>query len=390
MKLQKYIAATGLLFFSVNGGGVSAQKFSMIGHIDGQKDGYVHLYYQNNKGRSIADSAVIKEGNFQFTGDIMEPTMVYFADGLQSMSMNDPNTTSFFVEPGEIRFNAKMGDIKNAVITGSATQQQYAALEAAQQKLSARWKTVMDTLSAVNKRSNVQFQELKDWVLLPYDAAMKEINYTFFAKHPQSYVTAFELRFYTSTMPLDSLQMYYHRMNASLQQSTYGKELAKEIEKIRAGSPGSIAANFTTADINGQPVTLSDFKGKYVILDFWASWCVPCRKSNPHMIELYKKYHDKGLEIIGIADDDNNHGAWKKAVEKDGVGVWYNVLRGFDLKKMSSGEKNEKDISEKFGIHSLPTKILIDRKGVIIGRYDQGTDEEEKAMDAKLKKAFTN
>jgi thiol-disulfide isomerase/thioredoxin len=191
-------------------------------------------------------------------------------------------------------------------------------------------------------------------------------------------------------MPLDSLQMYYHRMNASLQQSTYGKELAKEIEKIRAGSPGSIAANFTTADINGQPVTLSDFKGKYVILDFWASWCVPCRKSNPHMIELYKKYHDKGLEIIGIADDDNNHGAWKKAVEKDGVGVWYNVLRGFDLKKMSSGEKNEKDISEKFGIHSLPTKILIDRKGVIIGRYDQGTDEEEKAMDAKLKKAFTN
>jgi len=177
-------------------------------------------------------------------------------------------------------------------------------------------------------------------------------------------------------------------MNAQLQQSHYGKYLANQIANLRAGTPGSISADFIATDLNGKSISVSSFKGKYIILDFWASWCIPCRQSNPHMLQLYKKYHEKGLEIIGVANDDNNHAAWKKAVATDGVGVWYNVLCGIDLEKIKNNEKNENDINEKFGIHSLPTKIIIDPSGKIVGRYDDNFGGTEEDMDKLLASVF--
>ena len=144
-----------------------------------------------------------------------------------------------------------------------------------------------------------------------------------------------------------------------------------------------MAKNFATTDINGEKISLRDFKGKYVLLDFWASCCVPCRAGNPHLKELYSKYHDKGIEFIGVSDDDSKPEAWHKAVEKDDL-PWRHVLRGFDIEKMMNNQPNPNDISSKYGISSLPTKILIDRSGKIIGRYS----EESGALDAKLKEIF--
>ena len=105
------------------------------------------------------------------------------------------------------------------------------------------------------------------------------------------------------------------------------------------------------------------------------------------MLSLYSLYRDKGFEIIGVSDDDRNHEAWKNAVDKDGIGVWKHVLRGFDLDKRMKGEKNPFDISEKYGIATLPTKILVDPDGRIIGRYGESIEDVE-AMDKKLSTIF--
>jgi glutathione peroxidase-family protein len=112
---------------------------------------------------------------------------------------------------------------------------------------------------------------------------------------------------------------------------------------------------------------------------------VPCRKGNPHLKDLYHKYKSKGFEIIGISDDDNKPEAWKKAVEKDGIGIWKLVLRG--LKRTQNGYDDSGDISHNYGIHTLPTKILIDPKGMIVGRYGGG-GEDDNAMDKKLEEIF--
>ena len=138
-----------------------------------------------------------------------------------------------------------------------------------------------------------------------------------------------------------------------------------------------------TTDIDGKPFRLAGLRGKVVLLDFWASWCAPCRASNPHLKELYAEYKDKGFEIVCIADDDSNLEAWHKAIEKDGIGAFRHVLRG--LKWKDGKPDKSADISEHYGIHFLPTKILVGKDGMIVGRYGGG---EEEQLDAKLAEIF--
>jgi thiol-disulfide isomerase/thioredoxin len=356
-------------------------RFTINGKITGVQTGLVYLYYANDQNKRIKDSAAILDGKFRFLGDLSEPTMAYMQ--LKEEKRTQNNSANFFIEPVTITALLTLDHFPEGKFTGSKVQEEYAAVESKKMEIQKRWKVVMDTLTAVNKRSNVQFQELKDWVLQPYNAEMDNLDFSFFKDHPQSYLTAYLLRFHVSELPLDSLQMFYDKLGKQVQQATAGKDLAEEIQKIRSGSPGSVAADFNATDIQGQPLHLSDFKGKYVLLDFWASWCVPCRKGNPHLKELYAKYHEKGIEFIGVSDDDRNPTAWHKAVETDGL-PWRHVLRGLNMEKLLNKIPNPGDISEKFGIQSLPTKILIDPEGKIVGRYS----EEEGPLDAKLSSIF--
>lgn len=374
-----------ILLFPVFFNSAIAQKtnyhFALNGKLKNQDTGLMLLYYSGKDNKRVEDSAVITDGKFSFKGNISGPTMAYLL--LKEEKRNENNSVSFFLEPTTMTVVLQMNKFGEAKFTGSKTQNEYATLETKRLEVQERWKIVMDTLTEVNKRSNVQYQELKDWVLQPYFSETKNLDYTFFTLHPQSYVTAYMLRFHVNDLSLDSLQMFYNRLGKNIQKSIDGKDLAEEIKKIRAGSPGSVATNFTATDINGRELSLSDFKGKYVLLDFWASWCVPCRAGNPHLKELYAKYKDKGIEFIGVSDDDSKPGAWHKAVEKDGL-LWRQVLRGLDREKSMNNEPNEKDISEKYGISSLPTKILIDPQGKIIGRFS----DEKGPLDKELKKIF--
>lgn len=221
----------------------------------------------------------------------------------------------------------------------------------------------------------------------PFNAKQDSIDYRFFATHPRSYVTAFMLRYHIADLTLDQMRSYYAAFDDKIRQSSYGKELENEIQKLEGGSPGAVAKDFSTVELKGDSVRLSSFRNsKYILLDFWASWCIPCRKGNPHLKDLYAKYKGNNFEIIGVSDDDSNPEKWKKAVKDDSL-PWLQVLRGLDWEKIRNGIKNENDISEKFGIHTLPTKILIDKNGIIIGRYNE--DEDDK-LDEKSKELFEN
>lgn len=372
------------LFLAVAGKGYS-QSFHLKGTTKGNDGKWIYLYYPDQDGNRRTDSVLIKNNAYHFSGTVAGPAMVYMGIKGKDGRLSNENGYRFFLEPRNLQARQEGEYIKNSRVRGSETQDQYQPLVDQQERLDQQWQVVMDTLQNVNKRSNTEYQELKNWVLLPYVEQREGMEKSFFRAHPQSAVTAYLLRFYVSKMKIDSLEKYYNALGSKLQASISGQELAKEIAKIKRGSPGSIATDFQATDINGKSLQLSAFKGKYVLLDFWASWCVPCRASNPHMKELYHRYHDKGLEIIGVSDDDFAPEKWKAAVTKDGVGIWHNVLRGYD-KSLAPGAENPKDISGKFGIHVLPTKILIDPNGKIIGRFT-GTDDEV-SLDAALVKAF--
>lgn len=378
-------------------------SFTLTGVLQDEASPILKLYYTGSDGKSHQDSTRVVDGKFEFHGDITEPTMAYLSSAPPSAGRDDAHSTSFFLEPASMTITLPAGNYKKAVITGSETQQEFEELTKAKEPvykemepLSKEYEKAGETLRTAIKaqKSETVLDTLRYRAAAihdrfePYFARTAQIDYAFFAAHPQSYVTVYELRFHVMNLTLDSLQLFYSRLGSAVQNSSAGKAIAAEIEKLQAGSPGSLAQDFTVKELGGGTLTLSALKGKYVLIDFWASWCVPCRKSMPHVRELYSLYKDKGLDVIGVSDDDRDSTAWIKAVTKDGTGIWHNVLRGLDFDKLRRNEKNERDISEKFGIHSLPTKILIDREGKIIGRYDKGTDEEAAEMDRLLAKLF--
>jgi thiol-disulfide isomerase/thioredoxin len=355
------------------------KRFVLTGKITGQQEGYLYLNYTSVDGRNVKDSSLIKDGSFEFTGEIAEPVMANLNGKVQTRSVSDPNFTYLFLEPAKMTMRVEEKNFKNAKYTGSAAQAEYQSLIRAKNLVDEKYKKQLDSLRTEKDHDrNAEIRER----LAPYFAESDMQDYLFFDKHPRSYVTAYMLRFHVSDLTLDSLQLFYDRLGNALQQNAYGRYIAQEIEKYRSGSPGSMAKDFKATDINGNELSLSSYKGKYVLLDFWASWCVPCRKGNPHLKELYAKYKDRGIEFVGIADDDRAEAKWKEAVAKDGIGIWKHIRRG--LKYENGVFDRSTDISENFGIHELPTRILIDTNGKIIGRYGE-RDEE---LNRKLKEVF--
>lgn len=381
------------------------QPFTLTGKITGHRSGLIHITYNGAGGARVMDSTRIDNGTFVFHGRLDGPSMAYLYESSKAISMDDPNSTDFFMEPGDMTINLEQGAFKNAVITGSVSQDEYETLQASKKPILDEEKPLIHQYEEATKAYSKAVKEKLDDKTLdtlkyraaalhdqfdPYNERMAQLDYTFFAAHPQSYVSAYMLQFHTSSLPLDSVELFYNRLGTAIQQSVLGKKLADEIAMLKAGSPGSMAADFSKMDLHGKEVSLSAYRGKYVLLDFWASWCVPCRKSMPHVKELYERYKDKGFAVIAIADDDNNHAAWLKAIGKDGTDLWPNILRGIDWNAIRTGAKNPNDLDNKFGIHSLPTKILIDPNGKIIGRYAKGTDEEAAQLDAQLAAAFSH
>ncbi len=376
-----------------------SKPFIISGTINGKTDAFIYMNYVNEAtGNRVIDSAFIKDGKFTFKGKTEGPLMVVLISDLKSFS-ND-NTAQFYIEPGTMQLDIDNANFSQGKLTGSSVQKEADILN--QMK-----KPVMDQLKPLSiayKKANEEYIQArkagKDEATLeqlknkateakdkmdPYYDQLGKIDEDFMNKFPASYVTACLLRYRISSLTIQEGEKRFSKLPESIKNAGVGKGIKKELDGLRMGSPGAKAYMFSSKELRGDMLSLADFKGKYVLVDFWASWCVPCRKGNPHLLSLYSKYKDKGFEIIGISDDDSNPDAWKKAVEKDGIGVWKHILRGLKFDGKDFDRTN--DISVHFGIHTLPTKVLIDPQGVIIGRYGGGGENDE-AMDKKLVEIF--
>jgi thiol-disulfide isomerase/thioredoxin len=330
-------------------------------------EGKMYLMYEIN-GKGNIDSFFVRKGRFSFSENILHPVFAILAFNRAQASL--------FLSPGATTILCRDSTLKEIETSGSKTDLEYREIDKNIRKINKRWQVVLDTLDAVSTKSITRFQELRDWVLLPYFEECREAYGDFFAKHPQSFVTAYYLsqnviEMNQGVFPTDSLRTYYQKFAVSVKNSWYGQQIAVELAKRKIAVAGTEAFDFTGTDINGQSLSLSSFRGKYILLDFWGSWCIPCRRGNPHLKELYARYKDKGFDIIGIAKDDNTKNAWVKAVEKDGL-PWHHILCG--------------SLDTKYNVTSYPTKILVDTKGIIIGRF--GEDEIE--LDNQLKAIFND
>lgn len=379
---------------------VAQQSFRLKGKIGDAEGEVVRLSYGKPlTGEMISDSVTVVDGKFSFQGVIEGPTFGYVTVGTQ-----DPTSRDYFtmiMEPTSMKLVLNKEQLNQSTLTGSKEHAKYANLELQKKPimeemkpLQARYSEASSAYAQASKalrELEAKADSLKEESAAireqfsPYQERMGIVDEAFIRENPGSVVSAYLLRFKVSSMPLEKVETYYHAFTKDVQNSSFGQDVWNEIQQMRSGSPGSKAFVFAKEDIHGKPLSLADFKGKYVLVDFWASWCVPCRKGNPHLIDLYNKYKADGFEIIGVSDDDSNESAWKKAVEKDQIGIWRHVLRG--LKRVGNTFDRSQDISEHYGVHTLPTKILIDPDGVIIGRYASGAGSDDD-LDRKLAEIF--
>lgn len=327
--------------------------------------GYIYLSYSHN-GEWKKDSSMVTGGKALFKGMLPYPAFARLE--------HDQKEKQLFLEAGNMTFSSADEDISTGIVSGSKTQKEFDELNSGISIIKDRWKIVWDTLLAINKRSNKTFQEYRGWVLVPFFKELEEANINFFSKYPASYAAAFTLQLEARNLTTDSVRLFYDRFPARLKQSEYGRNIFEQLEKRKLGAVGTTAADFSKPDINGNMFNLADLRGKYVLLDFWGSWCVPCRKSHPHLKELYAKYKEQGFEIVGIAADDRTPDAWRKAVKEDDL-PWLQVLEG---------DPSGNNIGKQYDIMFYPTKILIDKNGKIIGRYT----EEHEILEKKLENLF--
>ncbi len=379
---------------------VTAQSkpFSISGTITGKTDSYIYLRYEKED-KIVLDSSMITNGKFSFKGHLDGPAQAYVMIDRGAMSFEKYGEV--YLMPGIMQLSVDYNNFREGMLLkGSSVQDEADILNNSKASVMAE----LAPLSATYDKANMEYiyarragkdestleqlknkaDEAKD-VMDPYYEQIGKLDRQFMDKYPSSFVTASLLRYKISGMPLKEGEVRYAKLTNEVKHSNLGKAIEKELNGLKMGSPGAKAYVFVSKELRGEPLSLANYKGKYVLVDFWASWCVPCRAGNPHLLAIYKKYKAKGFEIIGISDDDSNPDAWKKAVEKDGIGVWKHVLRG--LKHDGKNYDRTNDISEHFGIHTLPTKILIDPNGVIIGRYGGGGENDE-AMDKKLSEIF--
>ena len=226
----------------------------------------------------------------------------------------------------------------------------------------------IDSLSKINEKLGSQ---------------LTNVQLNFIRNNPSSFLSLdrlFMMVTRSAELPMlcDTINLLFNNLNKNIRNSSSGNKFKLMLVNLEKSRIGSIAPDFKARDINNKEISVSEFRNKkYVLLDFWASWCKPCREDMPSLKRIYKAYREKDLEIIGISKD-NDLSSWKRAIQMDSTQIWKHISAPLDIQ-----EKDTSAITNKYFVYGIPVKILINKEGVIIGRW-VGSGEENIAELKKL------
>ncbi len=314
MKRMVNVLFAGVLAMTVLSCGEEKKGYTLNGEISDVKDGMVYLKKYQDKSFIAVDSAVITDGTFKFEGVCTEP----LAYGLTTFR-DSKRPLVFFLDNEKMQLKMNESE-KILTVTGSAINDLYAQ----NAPLTRQDGYSIDSLVAV---------------------------------HPASAVTPyFIVKDFAYKLNLEEMKALRAKLDASLDETMYVSQIDGFIKRMEDIQVGAVAPDFTLPDVDGNPVTLSGLRGKYVLIDFWASWCPDCRKDAPHVVSMYQKYRQKGVQFVGISIDTDAE-KWKNGVKA--LGIEYTQVS--ELKKC-----HDTAISKAYGVHWIPSLVVIGRDGKVL------------------------
>ncbi|MEI6820612.1 MAG: TlpA disulfide reductase family protein [Bacteroidota bacterium] len=352
------------ILFSLN---VFSQKnnsgFKIKCNFTNLKSEIVKLIVKNDNDLITVDSANSVDGVFSFKGNVKMPRMIniVFADNKSSFH--------FFVENKDITITGDFLKLDKVTITGSKTQSEY---EQFMSELSGYDNIFNEAKSKFQEAQSKNDQSL----ILHYDSIIKQtrdkelkaLHDVAFNKNKSvitPYIVFSIMMGHVEITMLDSIAKNFDK---SLENDEFVKRIKEKLVLLHSTEVGSVAPEIEMADTNGVPFKLSSLRGKVILIDFWASWCRPCRGENPNVVAAYNAYKDKGFDILGVSLDQNKD-SWLKAIKDDKL-TWHHVS---DLKYWNNAA------AKLYGVNSIPHSVLLDKRGVIIA-----TDLRGEALLKKL------